>query len=40
MVPDYRALIQVKDVDEADQWGWEWDGSSEGLQPRRTEPQP
>ena len=39
-IPDYRALIQVKDVDEADQWGWEWDGSSEGLQPRRTEPQP
>lgn len=38
-IPDYRALIQVKDVDEADQWGWEWDGSSEGLQPRRTEPQ-
>ena len=39
-VPDYRGLIRVKDVDEADQWGWEWDGSSEGLQPRRTEPQP
>lgn len=38
-IPDYRALIRVKDVDEADQWGWEWDGSSEGLQPRRTEPQ-
>jgi len=38
-IPDYRALIQVKDVDEADQWGWEWDGSSEGLHPRRTEPR-
>jgi dihydrofolate synthase/folylpolyglutamate synthase len=22
-------------VDEADQWGWEWDGSPEGLKPRR-----
>jgi antitoxin (DNA-binding transcriptional repressor) of toxin-antitoxin stability system len=38
-VPDYRALIRIKDVDEADEWGWEWDGSSEGLHPRRTEPQ-
>jgi antitoxin (DNA-binding transcriptional repressor) of toxin-antitoxin stability system len=38
-IPDYRALIQVKNIDEADQWGWEWDGSSDGLQPRRTEPQ-
>jgi antitoxin (DNA-binding transcriptional repressor) of toxin-antitoxin stability system len=38
-IPDYSALISVKDVDEADQWGWEWDGSSEGLQPRRIKPQ-
>ena len=38
-IPDYRALIRVKDADEADRWGWEWNGSSEGLQPRRTEPQ-
>jgi antitoxin (DNA-binding transcriptional repressor) of toxin-antitoxin stability system len=34
--PDYRNLIQVPDADEADQWGWEWDGSSKGLLPRRT----
>jgi antitoxin (DNA-binding transcriptional repressor) of toxin-antitoxin stability system len=38
-IPDYQGLIRVKDVDEADQWGWEWDGSTEGLQPRRTDPQ-
>ena len=33
-IPDYRGLIQVLDADSADQWGWEWDGSSEGLRPR------
>jgi antitoxin (DNA-binding transcriptional repressor) of toxin-antitoxin stability system len=38
-IPDYQALIRVKDVDEADEWGWEWDGSPEGLHPRRTGPQ-
>jgi antitoxin (DNA-binding transcriptional repressor) of toxin-antitoxin stability system len=38
-IPDYRELIQVKDVAKADEWGWEWDGSSEGLHPRRNEPQ-
>jgi antitoxin (DNA-binding transcriptional repressor) of toxin-antitoxin stability system len=32
--PDYRGLIRVPDIDEADQWGWEWEGSPEGLQPR------
>jgi antitoxin (DNA-binding transcriptional repressor) of toxin-antitoxin stability system len=36
--PDYRGLIRVPDVDSADQWGWEWDGSSEGLRPRQAEP--
>jgi antitoxin (DNA-binding transcriptional repressor) of toxin-antitoxin stability system len=38
-IPDYRSLIRVPDADEADQWGWEWDGSSEGLRPRQTEPE-
>jgi hypothetical protein len=39
-IPDYRGLIRVSDANEADQWGWEWDGSPEGLQPRRTGPEP
>jgi antitoxin (DNA-binding transcriptional repressor) of toxin-antitoxin stability system len=34
-IPDYRGLISVPDADEVDQWGWEWDGSPEGLRPRR-----
>jgi len=38
-VPVYQGLIQVTDTDEVDQWGWEWDGSSEGLQPRQTGPE-
>jgi len=38
-VPDYQGLIRVPDVSEADQWGWDWDGSSEGLRPRRTGPE-
>ena len=33
-VPDYQGLIRVPDADDADQWGWEWDGSPEGLTPR------
>ena len=36
--PDYRGLIRVPQAEEADQWGWEWDGSPEGLRPRRTGP--
>jgi hypothetical protein len=36
--PDYRDLIEGTEIEKADQWGWEWDGSSEGLQPRRSEP--
>jgi hypothetical protein len=39
-IPDYKGLIEVPDLDEADQWGWEWDGSPEGLRPRRTDPSP
>jgi len=34
--PDYAGLIRVPDVDEADQWSWEWEGSPEGLRPRST----
>lgn len=37
-VPDYQNLIRVKDVDQADQWGWDWQGSPEGLVPRVAEP--
>lgn len=37
-IPDYRGLIHVPDADSADQWGWEWDGSPEGLRSRRSEP--
>jgi hypothetical protein len=39
-IPDYRNLIHVPDVSEADQWGWEWDGSPEGLRPRRANTEP
>lgn len=39
-IPDYRELIHVPDSDSADQWGWEWDGSPEGLRLRRSEPEP
>jgi antitoxin (DNA-binding transcriptional repressor) of toxin-antitoxin stability system len=38
-VPDYEGLIRVPAVAELDQWGWEWDGSAEGLRSRRTEPE-
>lgn len=36
-IPDYEALISGPAIDELDQWGWEWDGSPEGLRSRRTE---
>ena len=39
-IPNYQGLIRVPDADAADRWGWEWDGSAEGLRPRRTEPEP
>jgi hypothetical protein len=38
-IPDYRGLIRVPDADSADQWGWEWDGSPEGLRPRQSDPE-
>jgi len=39
-IPDYRGLLRVPDADEADEWGWEWDGSPEGLKPRPAKPKP
>ena len=36
-IPDYRRLIHVPDADSADQWGWEWDGSPDGLQLQQSE---
>jgi len=36
--PEYKDLIDVPEIDNADQWGWEWDGVAEGLQPRRSKP--
>jgi hypothetical protein len=35
LLPDYRGLILVPNVDEIDEWGWEWDGSPAGLHPLR-----
>lgn len=35
----YDGLIQVPDIDDLDQQGWEWDGSPEGLRSHRTEPE-
>jgi dihydrofolate synthase/folylpolyglutamate synthase len=32
--PAYKGLIHIQDQGKADEWGWEWDGSSEGLRPR------
>lgn len=32
-VPSYDGLIQVKDLDQADQWRWEWNGPGEPLCP-------
>ena len=37
-IPDYQGLISVSDIESADQWGWEWDGSPEGLRPRQFDP--
>jgi antitoxin (DNA-binding transcriptional repressor) of toxin-antitoxin stability system len=39
-VPDYQGLIRVPDGEDADEWGWEWDGSPEGLKPRKAKPEP
>ncbi|MBI4473883.1 MAG: hypothetical protein HY646_14545 [Acidobacteria bacterium] len=30
-VPDYRRLINFKDADDADTWGWEWKGPGEMI---------
>jgi len=40
-IPDYRGLITVTDdIDTADQWGWDWDGSPEGLHPLPVQHEP
>ncbi len=39
-IPDYRGLIRVQDAEDADQWGWDWDGSPVGLKPRSAGLQP
>lgn len=31
-VPDYSEILRVRDLDRADQWGWEW--TADGLEPR------
>lgn len=31
-VPDYSKILRVRDLDRADQWGWEW--TADGLTPR------
>ena len=33
--PDYQRWIRVPDANQVDQWGWEWTGSTVGLQTRR-----
>jgi len=40
LLPDYRGLIRVPKADEIAEWGWEWDGSPEGLRPRRAQTEP
>ncbi|MFC1662091.1 hypothetical protein ACFL3S_11690 [Gemmatimonadota bacterium] len=32
-LPDYAALLQVPEVDEADQWGWSWSEEDGTLEP-------
>jgi antitoxin (DNA-binding transcriptional repressor) of toxin-antitoxin stability system len=39
-IPDYQGLIRVPDAEEADEWGWEWDDSPEGLKPRKAKSEP
>ena len=30
-IPDYRAVLQVPDAEEADRWTWEWTGPEQEL---------
>lgn len=32
-IPDYSKILRVRDLDRADQWGWEW--TADGLTPRK-----
>jgi len=34
--PDYSDVLRVPDAEEADTWGWEWQGPGKPLRPRRT----
>lgn len=33
ILPDYAALLQVPDLDQADQWGWFWSEDDGTLEP-------
>lgn len=33
--PGYADVLRVPDADEADTWGWEWEGPGQPLRPRR-----
>ncbi|MGE0822782.1 MAG: type II toxin-antitoxin system Phd/YefM family antitoxin [Candidatus Binatia bacterium] len=30
-LPNYKKLLRVPDADQADQWGWVWEGPEEDL---------
>lgn len=30
-LPDYGAILHVRDVDDADSWGWDWPGPEQDL---------
>ncbi|MGH9360994.1 MAG: type II toxin-antitoxin system Phd/YefM family antitoxin [Thermoanaerobaculia bacterium] len=34
--PDYSDILRVPELDDADAWGWEWEGPGKPLRPRRT----
>ena len=33
IIPDYTALLQVPDLDQADGWGWSWSEDDGALEP-------
>ncbi len=37
-IPDYGALLQVPDAEEADRWGWGWTGPEQELRPTIRQP--
>ncbi len=36
-IPEYAALLQVPDAEQADRWSWDWAGPEEELQPTISE---